>query len=299
MQGAMADKVIRLRWAAPCADCGAALAAGTPTRWDSDAKATRCQECPTEAPDADDHPSDPPIDPTPVDPGTAGASARREGVRRGERERRRQEAAIKRDAAWRADVHERHPLLGRVVTMTTAKPPPVHETRNTKVWAQGADGEERLGAVLDATEGIVALHDRRIPKSKANIDHLVVGSSGVFVVDAKNYSGIVERRDVGGWFRPDERLLVGGRDRTKLIEGVQWQVEQVRAALGDLDVPIHAFLCFTGPNWRRFFTRPLTVRGVGIAWPAKVAEIARRPGEMTAADVTGVATHLAATLKQA
>ena len=97
--------------------------------------------------------------------------------------------------------------------MTTAKPPPVHETRNTKVWAQGAEGEERLGAVLDATEGIVALHDRRIPKSKANIDHLVVGPSGVFVVDAKNYSGIVERRHVGGWFRPDERLYVGGRDR--------------------------------------------------------------------------------------
>ena len=32
------------------------------------------------------------------------------------------------------------------------------------------------------------LHDRRVPGSPANIDHLVIGPTGVFVVDAKNFS---------------------------------------------------------------------------------------------------------------
>jgi hypothetical protein len=296
----MADKVIRLRWAAPCAGCGTTLHAGTQATWNTEAKAARCQLCPsghgdTPGPLAEALTAKPPA----VDTRSAGASARREARRRAERDRDRQQAAIDRDAAWRDDVHNRHPILGRIVTMTASKPPPVHETRHTKVWDQGAEGEERLGAVLDATVGIVPLHDRRIPRTKANIDHIAVGPRGVFVIDAKNYSGLVECRDVGGWFRSDQRLYVGGRDRTKLLEGVLWQVEQVREALGERDLPVYPSLCFTGPNWRRFFARPLSVRGVHIAWPSKVAEAASRPGPLTTDEIAATAAHLSAALAPA
>lgn len=59
------------------------------------------------------------------------------------------------------------------------------------------------------------LHDRKV--GQANIDHLIVASSRVWVVDAKNYAGRVEYRGVGGWLRPaDYRIYVGGRDKTKL-----------------------------------------------------------------------------------
>ena len=33
------------------------------------------------------------------------------------------------------------------------------------------------------------LHDRRIPGTRANIDHIAVASSAVWVIDAKRYNG--------------------------------------------------------------------------------------------------------------
>jgi hypothetical protein len=64
------------------------------------------------------------------------------------------------------------------------------------------------------------LHDRRIPGTRANIDHLVVAATGVWIVDAKSYRGKVEQRDVGGWFTTDKRLFAGGRDRSGLSVGL-------------------------------------------------------------------------------
>jgi hypothetical protein len=67
---------------------------------------------------------------------------------------------------------------------------------------------------------VIALHDRRVPGTKGNIDHLVVGPAGVYTVDAKRYEGKVERRDVGSFFRSYERLYVNNRDRTKVVKGM-------------------------------------------------------------------------------
>lgn len=58
-------------------------------------------------------------------------------------------------------------------------------------------GEERLGTRLNelADDSLRMLHDRRIPRSRANIDHLAVTRSGVFVIDAKKYKGRTEAQD--------------------------------------------------------------------------------------------------------
>ncbi|WP_293167360.1 nuclease-related domain-containing protein [Microcella sp.] len=47
--------------------------------------------------------------------------------------------------------------------------------------------EAAVGARLDglASESIRVMHDRRIPRSKANIDHIVVTPGGVWVIDTK------------------------------------------------------------------------------------------------------------------
>ena len=60
----------------------------------------------------------------------------------------------------------------------------------TEARRKGALGEEAVGSRLNklAKQGFVILHDRSIPGSRANIDHLVIGPTGVFVVDAKNYA---------------------------------------------------------------------------------------------------------------
>jgi hypothetical protein len=51
-----------------------------------------------------------------------------------------------------------------------------------------------------------------------------VAASGIWVIDSKHYKERVERRDVGRWFKADLRLYVGGRDRTKAVDGLVWQV---------------------------------------------------------------------------
>ena len=55
----------------------------------------------------------------------------------------------------------------------------------------------RLEALLDPAE-VVLLHDRRIPRSRANIDHIAVAPSGVTVVDAKAVKGKVRVRATVG-----------------------------------------------------------------------------------------------------
>ncbi|WP_460829483.1 nuclease-related domain-containing protein [Nocardioides hungaricus] len=88
------------------------------------------------------------------------------------------------------------------------------ERQSTKAWATGAVGEERLGARLDSlvSESVAVLHDRRIPGSKANIDHIAITAAGIWVIDAKRYKGRPELKIEGGILRPKvEKVLVGRR----------------------------------------------------------------------------------------
>jgi hypothetical protein len=84
-------------------------------------------------------------------------------------------------------------VLGGVILALTDEPQP------TTAWARGAAGERQVGSMLDGLVGddVVALDDRRIPRSRANIDHLAVVPSGVWVIDAERYQGQVATKDVG------------------------------------------------------------------------------------------------------
>ena len=137
------------------------------------------------------------------------------------------------------------------------------------------------------------LHDRRIPGTKANIDHIVVTTGGVFVVDAKRY--VDKRPDLrveGGILRPRvEKLIVGGSDRTKLVDGVLGQVEQVRAALADETIDVSGVLCFIDADWP-LVGGAFSVHGVRVVWPKRLSKILdEATGEV---DVTAVRDQIAA-----
>ncbi|MCU1499821.1 MAG: hypothetical protein JWM47_3774 [Acidimicrobiales bacterium] len=64
--------------------------------------------------------------------------------------------------------------------------------RTTEAWAKGAAGERATGTALDALPaGFTVLHDLKMPGSRANIDHLVIGPTGAFTVETKNYANVV------------------------------------------------------------------------------------------------------------
>lgn len=104
------------------------------------------------------------------------------------------------------------------------------EPQSTRAWAVGAWGEAKLAEALD---GFTVLHDRCVPGTNRNIDHVVVAPAGVFVVDAKRYEGRIEICNHGWFLRSDERLHVGRRDCSALAEnmGPPWDVGSGRGAL--------------------------------------------------------------------
>ena len=218
----------RVKYDGPCSRCGRTLATGEVAVWDRSARRMHCVSCPP--PDAA------PVEPLPIDIGVAGASARREYQRR----------VAKRDANVRARFGR---FAGVVLALT-------NEPQSTRAWAVGARGEEKLAEAVAAVPGLQVLNDRRVPGTQGNIDHIVIAPAGVFVVDAKNYEGMVRVRDRGGLFRTDLRLYVGGRDCSKLAEGMRWQVDAVAAVLATDAVesppPLTPVLCFVDAKWPIF-----------------------------------------------
>ena len=121
----------------------------------------------------------------------------------------------------------------------------------------------------------VVLDDRKVPGTKMHTDHIVIAPSGVWVVDAHVCDGRVERRDVGGWFKVDERLYVAGSDRTSLVDSIDRQVmavEQVLAKEGLDLIPVHAALCFVNAQWG-WFAKPFSLSGVWVTWAEKLTDL--------------------------
>jgi hypothetical protein len=171
------------------------------------------------------------------------------------------------------------------------------DPQSTRAWKTGSAGERKLANYLRDRlgESAVLLHDRRVPRTRGNIDHLVVAASGVWVIDAKLWKGLIELRDVGGWFKVDRQLYVGGRRQTKLIDGIGWQVEAVKTALDAPDVPVRPAVCFLDGEWK-LFPKPIEINGVLVCWPKKLVEKISEDRALKPAEVLAVAGYLAKSL---
>lgn len=208
------------------------------------------------------------------DSSSAGAGARREYQRRAARD----EARIR--ETWGQ---------GKLGTLAVALTP---ERQSTRAWGIGAIGEEKVGRHLDsiAGESVRVLHDRRVPGRTSNIDHIVVTAHGVWVIDTKRYKDKrPSLRIDGGIIRPrTEVLLVGGRDQTKLVDGVLAQVDRVAAVVGE--VPVRGVLCFVDAEWP-LIGGGFVTRGVEVLWPGKLLKLLQSP-VAEACDVGAVAASL-------
>ncbi len=225
---------MRLRYAGTCRLCGTDQAARTDAVYERATRTVRCVSC------------EPPADAV-VERGVAGASARREFERRRSNERATSQARYGR-------------RLGNLVWAAFVDKP------STQSWKRGAEGEERVGAMLDELANVAVLHDRRIPGSRANIDHIVVTRTRVWVVDPKRYTGRPELKVEGGILRPRvEKLMVNHRDRTKLVDGVLRQVALVQDVVGD--TPVAGALCFVDADWSLMALNGFATRGVQAVYP--------------------------------
>lgn len=142
----------------------------------------------------------------------------------------------------------------------------------------------------------MVLHDRRMPGERGNIDHVVVGPAGVFVVDAKRYQGRIEIRNRGNIFRPDHRLYVGRRDCSELAEKVLKQPSTVKEALTtDLQGEATPVLCFVDGEWP-LISPPSTFRGVRLESQRSLWKLLASAPILDQETVAGLARRLAAAL---
>ena len=227
---------LRLRYAGTCILCGAHLDQGSFALHHKATMTVRCIECP-KAPGS-----------RMIDGGAAGASAYREYERRKAAREERAKLILGK-------------TLGSIVAAASAEDP------TTVAWKRGAIGESKFAATLADVPQARALHDRRVRGTRGNIDHIVVGPAGVFVIDAKLYRGVIRVRDRGTLFKTDERLYVGSSDCSRLAENMAWQVSAIKAVLASVraaysDVPVQPVLCFVDGEWA-FFT-PSSYKGVRL-----------------------------------
>ena len=227
--------------AAACGDCGRKLRRGTEALHDEVLTEVLCLECVG-------------LD-TVHSLGTPGAGARREHARRLD--------------SHQTKVRTAHPRLGGLILALSDDP------QHVRAWQTGAVGEEEFGRRLSGCAGpqLKVLHDRKIPRSSANIDHLAVTAEAVWILDAKRYKGKVETRGAGLFSKRPPELFVGGRNQSKLVEGVTRQVAIVRSLLA----PVASELGMTAPPEVRgalvfidaefgLFSSPFSIEGVWVGW---------------------------------
>ncbi|MFF4205707.1 nuclease-related domain-containing protein [Streptomyces sp. NPDC001668] len=117
----------------------------------------------------------------------------------------------------------------------------VYRSRGSS-WAKGAAGERRTARILAPLTwfGFYAvLHDRAVPRSRANLDHVLIGRRGLVYIDTKNWMSENAR------IRVDSRgrLWCGNYCKQDDVDTVRWEASQVAAALG---WPAHAVIAVHG-----------------------------------------------------
>jgi hypothetical protein len=152
---------------------------------------------------------------------------------------------------------------------------------------------------VDAGHGY-ALHDRRVPGKRYNIDHLFVGAAGVYVIDAKRYKNAEVAVDrTGGLFNPViETLKVSGRRRNDLADAVHRHCDVVRNALASADhaeIPIIPALCLVDAILP-LREKNRRVNGVRLCGPKGLVKLVAAEGPLDDERRFAVAMRLSAAL---
>jgi hypothetical protein len=154
---------------------------------------------------------------------------------------------------------------------------------------RGALGERRTAEALEGLgDAWVQFHDLRWPGRRlANVDHVVVGPGGIFVIDSKNWSGALTMRD--GVLRQN------GYSREPAVAGVSDAALAVAELAGPYAGHVHPVLCFTGrPDFRGM------VREVLVCSDDTVVELlTTREPVFSPEHVLDVATRLDAQMRPA
>ncbi len=108
-------------------------------------------------------------------------------------------------------------------------------------FVKGARGEERVARLLALLPQTYAVfHGLKIGDNAGDVDHVVVGPGGLFVIETKNWTGRVTVAD--------GRILLDGREPDRApLEQVRRAADHFRSVLrevGGPELPVQPVLCF-------------------------------------------------------
>ena len=119
-------------------------------------------------------------------------------------------------------------ILGALAAMATGWGLRFRPSPDAVAWRRGAAGERRTARLLAPLErqGWVVLHDLAVPGSQANLDHLVIGPGGIFVIDSKQYRGRLQ-------LDPSGRLWHSRSPLAPTVRAVSFEADQAARVLPD------------------------------------------------------------------
>lgn len=157
--------------------------------------------------------------------------------------------------------------------------------QTTEAWRQGAEGEQLTARILSRLpDGYVVLHDVPMPRSRGNIDHIVIGPTGAFTVETKAYKGGI-RISRG-------QVTASGRRRDRIPDQAR---RQAGAAAGYLGLEVSPIVVVHGGVELGWFSSP-TVEGVRFCGSRRLRKLLTdRAVVLTDEDVATAAERIGGT----
>ena len=165
-------------------------------------------------------------------------------------------------------------------------------SQDARNWQRGARGERRTARQLDrlTRHGWVVFHDRAVPDSRANADHLIIGPAGVFLADSKNWRGHLA-------FAPDGTLWHGSYPLTATLATIGFEAQAMVGALAVPGLAVEPLLVVHGSTipWGEQY-----LGGVAVLPASRVvATLLALPPLLTDEQVTQLAHRVRARLRPA
>ncbi|TDD74112.1 nuclease-related domain-containing protein [Actinomadura rubrisoli] len=165
--------------------------------------------------------------------------------------------------------------------------------RNSTVsaWQKTSAAERRTEKQLRSLQrnGFLVLHARAVPRdedgvSDGQIDHLVIGPSGVYAIDSEKWDKRLPVRT-----QSHLKLFHGPFNRKDRLDEARWEAEQASRIIGEqvgFEVPVQPSVAIYGPSipWKVMRVRDVDV----YAGNRARAYLRRRPKILTDTDVQGI-----------
>src|SRR5262245_5963392 len=128
--------------------------------------------------------------------------------------------------------------------------------RRWQSWSRGKMGESAVTrALCGLPDEYVLLNDLMLPDGKGNVDHLVIGPIGLFLIETKNYSGNV-KCDRDDWFVNGQKIRSLSRQAKRNAMAIRASLEKVFVEQQSRIPFVNALIVFTSRRGRLNLNQP-------------------------------------------